>query len=231
MDDELLNSDEVWETLGEELGRNPQEVREAFEVWSRAQPSTSSVVIDSDFLASLTDPDSFKEEQESASEPAASESDVLAEADRIILQAQVQAGLSSEVGDHQPQLLDVHRPLSELNTSEYNTRELAYEFFEGSSNDQFTNLITKRQRETEKFHEEALDSFRNQSIQELELKRIEHEKKMELYDKQLRNGEEVHREKMKILKNKLEFTERQLRHIENVISDRNHRKRLRTSSD
>lgn len=53
------------------------------------------------------------------------------------------------------------------------------------------------------------------------MKREEHKKVMEIYEKHLQYGEELHTECMKLLKTKLQSAKRQLHDVDDVIFKKN----------
>lgn len=63
--------------------------------------------------------------------------------------------------------------------------------------------------------------FKKQSLEELELKKEEHLKKIMIYKQQLLYGEELHKERMKILKAKLRAIEENIGNIDGMICHKN----------
>ena len=88
--------------------------------------------------------------------------------------------------------------------------------------------VGKRKLDLNDFDFKLLRTFEAQSREELELKREEHEQKMKIYQMQLKNCNEIHKEKMKILKTKLVEVQQKVHHIDHVICNKKLNRRFKS---
>lgn len=78
-----------------------------------------------------------------------------------------------------------------------------------------------KQFELNYIDEVCKDILEKKTSEELKMKREEHEKVMEIYEKQLQYGAEIHTECMQILKAKLQGVKRQIHDIDDIDFGKN----------
>lgn len=95
--------------------------------------------------------------------------------------------------------------------------------------DQQTFLVGgKRQRDLTDFNSHIIEKYEEQTNEELNLRREEHNTKMEIYKMHLEQGREIHKERMKLLKAKLRKLQDEIHHIDHVICNRNLKRKFKS---
>ncbi|XP_003424180.2 uncharacterized protein LOC100678677 [Nasonia vitripennis] len=201
-----MSNDGKWMVLDREMNRDRQEIRDAYN-----KPDVKKIEDDED---------------------------VHHDVDDLVLVANQQSTGLIEVQTvehdqylHEIQYADLDGHLCNVNEFQHHQLMNSPQILDDMSHlDQQVYVVGgKRQLDPiDDYNNHKLEELQAHITEELNLRREEHKKKMELYTMHLQQGQEIHKERIKLLKAKLRKLQDEVHHIDYVICNRNLKRKFKS---
>ncbi|OXU28473.1 hypothetical protein TSAR_013353 [Trichomalopsis sarcophagae] len=200
-----MSDDEKWMELGREMNRDRQEIRDAYD-----KPDVKKIEDDEHVHHDLDD--------------------------LVLVANQESTGLIEVQTVEHDQYLDEIQ-YADLDGQLCNVDEFQHQLMNNpqilddmSHLDQQVYVVgEKRQLDSiDDYDKHKLEELQAHITEELNLRREEHKKKMEVYTMHLQQGQEIHKERMKLLKAKLRKLQDEVHHIDYVICNRNLKRKFKS---